>query len=144
MTLAQAVNTADLTATQLAVREHFQEGGSPTTVVSVLALIMVGFGFAYLLSRRFPPKGQETIIDDPARLFRDVITELKLSVPNRRFLLTMARDLRLEHPSAVLLSPMLFDRCLSRWEKAKTRPKELTDAARETREELFADHTNSE
>ena len=91
------------------VHEYFQRGGSPMVILYVLAwgaaLILL-----LLLVHRFQQRHSRQPIDQPKRLFRTVLARLELSVQQRDLLRRMARELKLEHPTALLLCPKTF-RC---------------------------------
>ena len=96
------------------VHEYFQRGGSPMVILYVFAwgaaLILLLF-----LVHRFQQRHSRQPIDQPKRLFRSVLTRLELSVQQRDLLRRMARDLELEHPTALLLCPKTFRRQAALW-----------------------------
>ena len=119
---AVLVQVHKLTPVQQAVREQFQEGGSTGVallmIVGILALALI----AYWLTRRVNRDQDERArVDDPSRLFRDLLDKLDLPLPQRRILDAVVKDLRLQHPAKILLSPTLFDRCVDQWGAARGR-----------------------
>lgn len=106
-----------LTVFQRAVRDHFREGGSATT----LLLILLGIGGVLLLVRVLSPRGsrkpEPEAFDEPLDVFTALMNQLALTPPQRRLLNQVAADLRLEHPAVLLLCPALFDRHLATWQK---------------------------
>ncbi len=54
-------------------------------------------------------------VNNPARLFSDVLKQLGLNTAQRSLLTAMARDLKLESATRMLLSPRLFDQARETW-----------------------------
>ncbi|MCB9849825.1 MAG: hypothetical protein H6817_03895 [Phycisphaerales bacterium] len=52
---------------------------------------------------------------NPRSLFLDVLREIPLTVPQRDLLRHMARELRLEHPTVLLLSPRIYHEHANAW-----------------------------
>jgi hypothetical protein len=113
------LTASGLTPLQLAVREHFQQGGSVATIViGVIAAFLALVALYQLLKRR--QAGVESVrIDDPQRLFKDLLHAIEMPLQQRRLLTRVARDLRLAHPSVLLLSAELFDRYLLQWQSGQ-------------------------
>ena len=107
---------AQLTEVQRAVRDRFQEGGSFTAVMLVLLGVTGVVLAVYYLTLRQRRVKDNTRRASPERLFRDLMGKLDLTSPQRQYLDTMARDLRIKHPAVILLSPELFDRYLGEWQ----------------------------
>lgn len=99
-----------LTVFQQAVRERFQEGGSILSVIAVVSVIALVLCAAYLLSRRIEQRGAPEANASPRRLFKLLLTRLRLGRQERRILLSAARSARLQHPTVLLLSRSMFDR----------------------------------
>lgn len=99
-----------------AMREQFQRGesilGTLLALLGLASLVALAYALTELQRRR-----AERLVtcDDPQRLFDDVLDKLELSPAERRTLGTVARDLRLDHPTVILLSETLFDRQVSKW-----------------------------
>ncbi len=134
---------ADLSPTQQAVRDQFQHGGSATSVLLVLLAILAVGILVYVLTW-FQERVRRAARHHGARkLFRDLLHKANLSEPQRRFLETVARDLRLVHPTKVLLSATLFDEAIQRWyaHRGRKEPPEKTsegvNIAAQTRAALF-------
>jgi hypothetical protein len=105
-----------LTGPQRAVRNHFQEGGSIGLVLLVMAAVAGVVLIAYWLTRRQQRSAQKHArINDPQRLFGDLLQGLALTASQRRLLATVVRELGLKHPSVILLSPTLFERHIDQW-----------------------------
>ena len=101
-----------LTAVQRATRDHFQEGGSVTAVLVVLVLLTGVILLTYNLARRQRGFSRAAAAKgDPHRLFRNVLDQLELTTPQYQWLQAVVKELKLEHPAVILLSPALFDRC---------------------------------
>ena len=109
----------DLSEIQEAVRDQFQRGGSFTRVVVVLLCILAGVLLAYVLTQLLGARPKRKRSDNPQLLFLDLLDELKISVPQRRLLNHMVRDLRLKQPSTILLSETLFDQFVTQWGDAR-------------------------
>ncbi len=105
-----------LTPVQRAVRDQFQEGGSAAIALLLLAGILALVFIPFWLTRRLNrDEGQRPRLNDPARLYRDWVEKLDLTLEQRRMLHAVARDLSLQQPAKILLSPQLFDRCMNQW-----------------------------
>jgi hypothetical protein len=110
-----------LSDAQRGVRDRFQEGGSVAVVLLVLlALVVVVFG-VYCLTLRQDKADLAVQRADPQKLFRDLLHRLDLAPSQRRLLGAVAKDLRLEQPSVILLSPVLFDRYVRKWQTGRYR-----------------------
>lgn len=139
------LQTYNLNPYQTAVRERFQEGGSITATLLVIAGVAAAVLLAYLLTRQQRRANRVDPMADPRQLFRDLQTRLKLSPKQRCVLDTVAEDLDLEHPAVLLLSPMIFDRCVGQWcggnwHAAGRAKREVgTDGIAETRSALFGE-----
>ncbi|MHC4696332.1 MAG: hypothetical protein ACYTFA_06290 [Planctomycetota bacterium] len=106
----------ELTPVQRAVRNQFQEGGSTGMVLLMIAGILSLALVTYWLTRRLQEnEGARVRPDDPKKLYRDLLDKLDLPSAQRRALDTVARDLRLQNPAKIFLSPFLFDRCMDQW-----------------------------
>ena len=101
---------AQLTDVQRAVQEHFQRGGSKWTVLIILAILAGIILTTYLLTRRQERRTGATIANDPMGLYRDLLTDLNLTAPQRKLMERAARDAHLPHPAVILLSPEVFSR----------------------------------
>lgn len=119
-----------------AVRDHLQRGGSPLaillTVGAILALLMLLGGVHRIQHRRVT----RSPINDPKKLFHSVMGDLGLTAVQRDLLRQMASDLRLEHPSVMLLSPVLFVEHARRWSALKKQPGGTSDSLSKPMEAL--------
>jgi hypothetical protein len=96
------------------IRQELTEGSSPGDVCLVLLGIaaFIGLLFAlYTLQRQ----RQRTQIDDSGKLFRTLLSELQLTVPQRDVLRRIARDLALTEPTVLLLAPQLYWSYAEKW-----------------------------
>jgi len=100
-----------------AVRDYLSKGGSPLAPVVAVVVLVVLAGVLSLLNRLQQRGGVRAKADDPKRLFRAVLRTLDLSVTQRDLLRRMAAELRVEHPTAMLLTPGLFAEHAGRWTK---------------------------
>ena len=118
--LSQQMNLSDV---QKAVREHFNEKGTPTSVVLIL-LLMVGIVLlTYLLSKyagnlHLPEKRNRV-----QPFYQQMLIKLEVTTPQRRWLERLAVDLQLKQPTMILLSPTLFDRHVCEWQRKGFRQK---------------------
>ena len=85
---------------------------------SVAWNIGIGVGFVVMLViiyrvqlRRSQPRHH----DNPMRLFRSVLRKLGLTLRQRELLMQVARDVKVPHPTVMLLSPALFNEHAGRW-----------------------------
>ncbi len=75
-------------------------------------------------------------VNSTTRLFSEVLKRLELSAAQRSLLTTMARDLKLDSATHMLLSPKLFEQATAKWTSmvqpdAAARADELQTIARE-------------
>ncbi len=106
---------------QRAVQSQFQKGGS---WISALLVILAIAAFVILVSwltriqRKFQRKvGHGPQRSDSQRIFTHLVCNLGLNVPQRQLLESVARDLRLPHPTVLLISETLFDRMVDEWSR---------------------------
>lgn len=126
-----------------AIRGYFQNGGS----IGVALLYVVGAALAIglvcgvlMACQRRAAGGVR--MDDPQKLYRDLMNALMLSKPQRALLEQMAKDMRWAQPAAVLLSPVRFDKsceawCTSRFGAASDSGDAPRPAIADIREKLF-------
>jgi hypothetical protein len=98
-----------------AVREEFSKGATPLKTIFAALAIVALVVLVYMLRRSERPITAQGETNDPQRLFGDVLPKLGLNAQQRLVLETLARDLRLPHPTAILLSEVLFDRAVTQW-----------------------------
>lgn len=102
-----------LTPAQRSVRDYFETGGAIGKFVLAIAMLVGVVWLTGLLSEFLRRARQRSIQpDDPKRLFHDVLAKLKLTRGQRRFLRVLARHHALAHPTTLLLSESLYDRCV--------------------------------
>lgn len=106
---------------QRAVRNQFRHGESVSSLVlgigALIGVVVVILVIARLQSRwkRRAEKSQED--SHPQRLYTHLMCALGFTAPQRQLLDALARASQLEHPAALLISDVLFDRCVTEWEK---------------------------
>ena len=71
-----------------------------------------------------------TVKGNPDQLFRSLLDHLELDLADKKLLLEMAKNTRLRHPTAMLLSPGLLDWSRRLWTKETP---DKTDSAENTR-----------
>lgn len=86
--------------------------GTGLTVVGFFAVVVI---LVWYFSRRETRAAEGVGRGDPGKLFRDLLERLPLSTSQRTSMILMAHDLKLAHPSVVLLSPNLFQQCADSW-----------------------------
>ena len=105
-----------LTEIQREVRDHFDEGGSINKILLVLLGLAVVVFTVYCLTKRQRLAAETSRKPDPQRLFSDLLKALELTPTQRHHLEALSRDLQLTQPAVILLSPVLFDRCVAKWQ----------------------------
>ena len=116
--IAQLVQLGSLNIRLQGLRDRFALGGRWGEVISVL-LVLAGCVLLLALIHRRQRTAGRPEPDSPPRLFRTLLKGLGLTAQQRSILRGMATDLRLEHPTVMLLSPKLFQEQTAAW--AKTR-----------------------
>ena len=104
---------------QRAVRNQFQYGGSWTSVfvvlLSLVAIIVLVGWLSRIQNRSQQSAANSPRNSDPQRLYAHLLSNLGLSVPQRQLLESVARELRLPHPTILLISETLYDQCVEQW-----------------------------
>ncbi|MCP4591571.1 MAG: hypothetical protein GY842_12595 [bacterium] len=119
--IGQTTEPAGLSLRLQAVRDHFAHGGGWTGVLAVLGVLaLCVLALAWVQRRREAAQHHEP--NDPRKLFRTVLTDLGLSPRQRKTLHRVAADLKLEHPTIMLLSPHLFHEHVAAWTSTHTNP----------------------
>lgn len=116
----------ELTPLQEAIRQHFREGGSPRMVLLTVLGILSVIPLVYVLSRLQNRKPRPAVAHDPRLLYRDLLHALALQPSQREFMSRLAADLKLEHPTTLLLSRRIFTRAVRHWQKGAGSPKAAT------------------
>jgi len=122
--------------------EEFQKGNMVLDSLIVLGGILVIVLIAYWLSLRQRRLIEQPHVNDPARLFRSVLDRLALRPEQRRLIEAVAAAGGGEHPTALLLSPVLFHEGCNRWirghgELPDLSPQRLEPLLEETKLVLF-------
>lgn len=109
----------ELSTFQRAVREQFAKHGTLQDF-----LILWGSLIAFVVFCRVLWRLQQRITggvdrNDPRKLFTQIVKRLQLTPPERRCLYSVARTADLDHPTAILLSPLLFDEASTNWRKRR-------------------------
>jgi hypothetical protein len=109
------------------IRDRFATGGSIADFVLAITLILVGLALLYGVMR-WGAKRRSGVFYNPQKLFDKSLRTLGLRVDQRDLVRKIARDLRLEHPTVLLLSPQLLNLYANQWMSAT---KTATEAQRE-------------
>ena len=107
------------------IRDRFATGGSTTDVMQVLVLLAVGLLLLYLAAILWQHHRRRHI-NNPRRLFGEVLRQLPLSVAQRDLLRRIARELGLDHPAVLVLSPQVFHSYSNRWMSASCSANQVT------------------
>jgi hypothetical protein len=120
------------------MRDRFQEGGSYTSFFLAFGVIGGILLAAYVLTewqRRAASKGAE--YDNPRALLRGMSTELGVGSDDRRWIETVAKHGRVEHPAVLMISESLFDSCVELWRENSGASSNEMDRAPRLRQVLF-------
>lgn len=113
MTLAQTTPAPPLERLR-GIRDHLAMDSTFLDLAIVLlvvaTIVVVVFGSLALIHRRRTRR-----IRNPGRLFRELLRRLPLDGPQRDLLRRIARDLRLDQPAVLVLSPQVFRSHANRW-----------------------------
>lgn len=112
-----AADTVELDQIVKSIRQEFQTGGSVTAMLLVLLGIVALVMITYWLTRRQEQHAQPSVLDDAHALFESLLGHLPLSDPQRHFLRSVARELKLEQPSVLLVSRQLYHRHVREWQE---------------------------
>lgn len=120
MTPVFIAEVTDFELWQRAVRQQFQDGESIGSIllgvgilVGVVLLVMV-LGRLQNRWRGANPVQEES---HPQRLYTHLLCALGFTSAQRRLLESLGKASALEHPAALLISDVLFDRSVSSWER---------------------------
>lgn len=101
----------------MAIKERFSTGGSAGKFFLVIGLLLLAVATLALLAT-LARRWRARKIYNPRRLFLEVLRSVPLTVPQRDLLRRIARDLRLPHPTVLLLSPHIFTVHANAWMSA--------------------------
>ena len=107
------------------IRDRFATGGSTADVMQVLVLLAVGLLLLYLVTVVLQHYRRRQI-NNPRKLFGEVLCQLPLSVAQRDLLRRIARELGLDHPAVLVLSPQVFRSYSNRWMSASRSANQVT------------------
>ncbi len=104
---------------RVVLHEQFsKEAWDPETWTGIILVAVAIAVFALILhfilyyEKRLQKPKQTS---NPEKLFREVLKQLELSIPQRALLARMARDLRVPSPTQMLLSPKLLSQASQQW-----------------------------
>jgi len=98
----------------MGIRDRFATGGSAQGFFTVLLLIIIAF-LTLLLLAMVARRLRHRRVYNPKSLFLEVLREVPLTIPQRDLVRRMARELRLEHPTVLLLSPQVYNEYANAW-----------------------------
>ncbi|UCE59556.1 MAG: hypothetical protein JSU63_19200 [Phycisphaerales bacterium] len=121
------LQTGKLSPIQEAVRNQFQEGGSPVTALFIVVGMVAVIILAYWLTKAFRLGEAPTVQRrDPMQLYQELSRKLSLSETQLLILDSVVEDLRLEEPARLLMSAAMFDRCIDQWREHRSRSADKT------------------
>ncbi len=138
--IAALLQASDRVDPRVVISEHFSKSAwDPESwkgiiiVAAALTIFVLILHFVLYFERRSAKPRQA---NNPTRLFSDVLKQLELNAAQRSLLTAMARDLKLESATHVLLSPKLFEQAGQKWTSmvqpgSAARADELKTIARE-------------
>jgi len=105
-----------LTPIQQAVTDHFRVGGSGVAILVVLG-ILVAVICAIALVNYYQQRKHvlKPLASDPQKLFEGLTRDLSLPPSQHELLSGIVRDLRLAHPTVLLMSCSFYDASMTRW-----------------------------
>jgi len=104
---------------RVVLREHFSKSawdpeswkGIIIVAAAITVFVLILHFVLYCEKRTAKPRQ----VNNPTRLFSEVLKHLELNAAQRSLLTAMARDLKLESATHMLLSPRLFDQARLKW-----------------------------
>ncbi len=117
--LAQADRLDDF---QRAVREQFAKSGSLGDFLILWSVLIAFVIFCRVLWRLQQRITGGVERNDPRKLFTHTLKRLGLTPAERRCLHAVARAAALDHPTAMLLGPALFDQASNAWRGRRAAP----------------------
>ncbi len=138
--IAALLQASDRVDPRVVLREHFSKSAwDPESwkgmiiVAAAIAIFVLILHFVMYYEKWAANPRQ---VNNATRLFSEVLKQLELNTAQRSLLTAMARDLKLESATHMLLSPKLFDEARQEWASmvqpdAAARADELKTIARE-------------
>ncbi len=117
--IAALLQASDRVDPRVVLREHFSksawdpESWKGIIIVAAAIAIFVLILHFVLYYEKWAAKPRQ--VNNSTRLFSDVLKQLELNAAQRSLLTAMARDLKLESATHILLSPKLFDQARQKW-----------------------------
>lgn len=96
------------------IKNRFAQGSTFAEIFLAVAVVMAVLLILWTILSGIQAR-QRRPVSNPGSLFRTIMRQLPLTVQQRNFLARIARDLRLEHPTVLLLSPQVFRNHANRW-----------------------------
>lgn len=136
MILAQISTTASESIAPIdrlhGIRDRFATGGSIADFILAVTLILVGLALLYGVMR-WGMRRRSGAIYSPKKMFDKALRTVNLRVEERDLVRKIARELRLQHPTVLLLSPQLLNLYGNQWMSAT---KNATESQREQIDKL--------
>ena len=138
--IAALLQASDRVDPRVVLREHFSKSAwDPESwkgiiiVAAAITIFVLILHFVLYCEKRTAKPRQ---VNNPARLFSDVLKQLGLNAAQASLLTAMARDLKPESATSMLLSPELVDQARQKWTSmvqpgSAARADELQTIARE-------------
>ncbi|GJM26615.1 MAG: hypothetical protein DHS20C16_30300 [Phycisphaerae bacterium] len=114
------------------IRDRFATGGSVADFVLVITLILLALAALYGIMH-WGMRRRRGAFFNPRKLFDKTLRSLSLRVDQRDLVRKIARDLRLQHPTVLLLSPQLLNLYGNQWMSATDN---VTDSQRTQLDDL--------
>ena len=109
------------------IRDRFATGGSIADFILAITVILVGMALLYGVMR-WGLQRRRGAIYSPRKMFDKALRTMNLRVEDRDLVRKIARELRLPHPTVLLLSPQLLNLYGNQWMSAT---KNVTESQRE-------------
>ncbi len=117
--IAALLQASDRVDPRVVLQEHFSKSAwDPDSwkgiiiVAAAIAIFVLILHFV-MYFEKWSTKPRQ--VNNPTRLFSDVLKQLELNAAQRSLLAAMARDLKLESATHILLSPKLFEQARLKW-----------------------------
>jgi len=102
------------------LRAQFGQSVALSTILMVLGTLTAVVLLLFVLHKLQAFMRRPKVKNSAERLFQNLVRKLRLSAGHRRVLVALVRDLRLAHPTAILLSEGRFDRAVDQWRARPT------------------------